>query len=239
MRLPSRRGRSLEFAILSTTLLIAAAFAGPGVSASAPPMSEETRQDLLLTSKERDDLLKGRVVLRDIPSPGMPGKAFEALGVLPGGFDEAYAVITDYRRYPEFMPAVGNATVIEVNGDASVVEIRLILPLGQSRQYRLKYMARRTADEIEVAWVKMPWPELSASQTIQDTSGRWLVRKFESGGLLAAYRVYTDLGPVPFGLTDLASALGRKSLPDVIRKTRQRILFLFPAYRKPGPAQNS
>jgi hypothetical protein len=229
----------LEFAILSTALLIAAAPAGPRAWASAPPPSEETRQDLLLTSKERDDLLKGRVVLRDIPSPGMPGKAFEALGVLPGGFDEAYAVITDYRRYPEFMPAVGNATVKEENGAAAVVELRLVLPLGQSRQYRLKYMARRTADEIEVAWVKMPWPELSASQTIQDTSGRWLVRKFDSGKLLASYRVYTDPGPVPLVLTGFASALGKKSLRDVIRKTRQRILFLFPACRKPDPAQNS
>jgi len=239
MRLPSGRGRSLGFGILSTVLLIAAAPSSLRASASAPLPSEETRQVLQLTSRERDDLLKGRVVLRDIPSPGMPGKAFEALGVLPGGFDEAYAVITDYGRYPEFMPAVKNATVKEENGAASVVEIRLVLPLGQSRQYRLRYTARRTADEIEVAWVKLPWPELPAGQTIQDTSGRWLVRKFDSGGLLAAYRVYTDPGPVPLGLTDLASALGRKSLPDVIRKTRQRILSLFPAYGKPGPAQNS
>jgi len=236
MRLPSGRGRSLEFAILLTTLLIASAPANPRASASAPYGTEEIRQDLPLTSKERDDLIKGNVVLRDIPNPGKPGRTFEALGLLPGGFDEAYAVITDFRRYPEFMPAVKNATVKEESGTAAVVEIRLTLPLGQSRRYRLKYMARKTADEIEVAWVKLPWPELPAGQTIQDTSGRWLVRKFDSGGLLAAYRAYTDPGSVPLGLTDLASALGKKSLSDVIRKTRQRILFLFPACRKQGGA---
>lgn len=239
MPVPHGRGKSAWIPALLTVLFIAVIPASRGASAAAPARSEETRQDLLLTSRERDDLLKGRVVLRDIPSPGMPGKTFEALGVLPGGFDEVYGVITDYARYPEFMPAVRNATVKEGNGDASVVEIRLVLPLGQSRQYRLRYTARRTADEIEVAWVKLPWPELPAAQTIRDTSGRWLVRKFDSGGLLAAYRVYTDPGRVPLGLTDLASALGKKSLPDVIRKTRQRILSLFPACRKPGPAQNS
>lgn len=232
MRIPYGRGRSVGLATFSTVLLVATAFAGPRVSASAPPRSEVTRQDLPLASTERDVLTRGRVVLRDIPSPGLPGKAFEALGVLPGGFDEAYAVITDYGRYHEFMPAVRNATVKEVNGNACVVEIRLVLPLGQSRQYRLKYTARRTADEIEVSWVKLPWPELPASRTVRDTSGRWLVRKFDSGGLLAAYRVYTDPGSVPLGLTDLANALGKKSLPDVILKTRQRILTLFPACRK-------
>jgi hypothetical protein len=239
MRFPYGRRRSPGIAALLTVLLVAAAPAGPRALAPAQPGTGETRQEIVLTPREREDLLKGNVVLRDIPNPGKTGKTFEALGVLPGGFDEAYAVITDYRRYPEFMPAVRKATVKEESGISSVVEIRLTLPLGQSRQYRLRYVARRTDDEIEVAWVKLPWPELLAGQTIQDTSGRWLVRRFDSGGLLAAYRVYTDPGAVPFGLTDLASALGKKSLPDVIRKTRQRILFLFPACRKPGLAQNS
>lgn len=236
MRFSNDCGRSVAIAILSTALLIATASAGLRAWPSAPHRTEEIRQDLPLTSKERDDLVKGNVVLRDIPNPGKRGRTFEALGLLPGGFDEAYAVITDYRHYPEFMPAVKNATVKEESGTEAVVEIRLALPLGQSRQYRLRYAARRTADEIEVAWVKLPWPELPAGQTIPDTSGRWLVRKFDSGGLLAAYLVYTDPGSVPLGLTDLANALGKKSLTDVIRKTKRRILALFPACRKQGGA---
>ena len=232
MRFLYGQGRSPGIAILSTVLLFSAFPAGPPALGSLPPKTKETGQDIPLTSRERDDLLKGNIVLRDIPSPGKPGRTFEALGVLPGGFDEAYAVITEYRRYPEFMPAVSNATVKEESGTASVVEIRLTLPLGQSMQYRLKYTARRTDDEIEVAWVKLPWPELSAGQTIQDTSGRWLVRRFDAGGLLAAYRVYTDPGHVPLGLTGLAMALAKRSIPAVIEKTRDRIRTLSDSKKK-------
>lgn len=173
------------------------------------------------------DILKGSVIIRVIPDPGMPGKTFEAVGTLPCGLDEAFAVITDYRRYPEFMPRVAQAVVKEEGDAGAVVEIRLSLPLGQSRRYRLKYESVRMGDAFVVAWRKVPWPELPANQTVKDTSGRWLVRTFDAGGLLASYRVRTDPGAIPLGLDGLADALGKRGMADVITNLRRRVRTLF------------
>jgi hypothetical protein len=180
-----------------------------------------------LTLRERADILKGGIILRELPNPRRPGKTFEALGVLPGGLDEAYAIITDYRRYPEFMPRVERVAVSDVSGTTSIVEIWLAFPFGQSKQYRLKYLSSRTAEGFEVTWEKLPWPSLPPAQTVKDTSGRWLVRRPEAGGILAAYRVYSDPGPVPLGLAGIAQALGKRSLADVIESTRRRIRELY------------
>jgi hypothetical protein len=181
-----------------------------------------------LTPQERADILKGGIIVRDLPNPARPGKTFEALGSFPGGLDEAYAVITDYRRYPEFMPRVERVAVRDVNATTSIVEIRLAFPLGQSRQYRLEYRAARSGEGFEISWEKLPWPGLPPGQTVKDTSGRWLVRRAGASGVLAAYLVYSDPGPVPLGLTGTAQALSKRGLADVIERTRRRIRELFP-----------
>jgi hypothetical protein len=180
-------------------------------------------QEIPLAAAERSEVLKGKIVVRDIPDLGKPGKTFEALGVIPCGLEEAFAVITDYRHYAEFMPRVEQVVVREEDTTGHVVEIRLALPLGQQRRYRLKYCSRKTSEEFEVLWEKLPWPELPPNQTVKDTSGRWLVRTFDAGGLLASYRVYTDPGPIPLGLDGLAYTLGRRGMRDVIEKVRLRV----------------
>lgn len=177
----------------------------------------------MLTPRERTDILKGSVIIRVVADPGQPGRTFEAVGTLPCGLDEAFAVITDYRRYPEFMPRVAQAVVKDEGDAGAVVEIRLSLPLGQSRRYRLKYESVRMEEGFVVAWRKVPWPELPGNQTVKDTSGRWLVRTFDAGGLLASYRVRTDPGPIPLGLDGVAEVLGKRSMADVISNLRRRV----------------
>jgi hypothetical protein len=206
---------------LSLSALVPPSFAAPTLPAGDPP------EEIVLTPRERTDILKGSVIIRVLPDPGKPGKTFEAVGTLPCGLDEAFAVITDYRRYPEFMPRVAQ-TVVKEEGDAgAVVEIWLSLPLGQSRRYRLKYDSVRMGEGFVVAWQKVPWPELPANQTVRNTSGRWLVRTFEAGGLLASYRARTDPGPIPLGLDGVADALGKRSMADVITNLRRRVRALF------------
>jgi hypothetical protein len=216
----------------ATFLFLPPAPALRGAGGVDPGQAKEIALEPGLTERERADIVKGKIIVRDIPNPGRPGKTFEALGVLPSGLDEAFAVITNYRCYPEFMPQVKQAVVREERENLCVVEILLGLPLGYSKQYRLRYRASRSGESFEVSWEKVPWPELAPGDTVKDTSGRWLVRKFESGGNLAAYRVYTDPGPVPLGLTDLAQALGKKGMAAVIEKTRRRIRSLFSSVSK-------
>ena len=195
------------------TVVLAALFAGLVLGG----------QDAPLAAPERTELLKGRVVLKELPNPGKKGRTFEAKGVLPCGLDDAFAVITDYARYPEFMPQVEQADVRPEGPGVAIVELHLGLPLGMKKRYRLRYEWARSEDGFDVTWQMIPWPEVPPGEQIADTSGGWRVRRFEGGGLLATYTFYTDPGHVPLGLTSLAMSLAKRSIPGVIERTRQRI----------------
>jgi len=228
MRFPPAWKKALAVAVLAPALAIASGLEASHGLGAGPVQTGTSDPQMGLTPRERSDILSGGIIVRELPNPARPGKTFEALGSLPGGLDEAYAVITDYRRYPEFMPRVERVAVRDVNATTSIVEIWLAFPLGQSKQYRLEYRAARSGEGFEITWEKLPWPGLQPGQTVRDTSGRWLVRRSGAGGVLAAYLVYSDPGPVPLGLTGMAQTLGRKSLADVIKGTRRRIQKLFP-----------
>jgi hypothetical protein len=180
-----------------------------------------------LSDDERGEVLKGRVVLRTLPNPGSKGRTYEAIGILQGSLDEAFAVLTDFVGYPEFMPNVGDVRVCDVSAAGSVVEVKLHLPLGVKKQYRLRFSWAREESGFALTWEKLPWPDLKPSQTIADTSGFWSVRGFEYGGLLAVYHVYTDPGHVPLGLTGIAQGIAKRKIPDGIIKVRERIRRIF------------
>jgi len=187
-----------------------------------------------LSVRERTEVLKGKVVLREVPNPGRKGRTYEAVGVLPGTLDEALAVVTDYRCYPEFMPRVSRTVVTDESETVSIIDLYLNLPLGMDKRYRLKYRSEKGADGFRVDWEKLPWPEVPPSQTVVDTSGHWQVVRFDAGGLLALYNVYTDPGHVPLGLTGLARSLSKHEVPKVIKRVRERLRML----AAPGPGKD-
>jgi len=218
-------GPSSALLFLAGLLALAA---GAAASANAGPRPGAAVEDVALTPRERTDVLAGKIVVRELPGTGEAARTFEGVGLLPGRLDEAFAVITDFRRYAEFMPSVRRAALKEEAAGASVVDIEIGLPFGLSRRYRLRYESRREAGGFAVTWKKVPWPELRPSQTVTDTGGRWLVRRLEDGRLLASYLFFTDPRPVPLGLTGMAEAFGKNSPPDVIRSVERRIRRLFP-----------
>jgi hypothetical protein len=209
------------FLTAATVLLLSAP-----VRAAASPRPEMNRE-VSLSPEERALILKGKIVLRDLPNPGRKGRTYEAVGILQGSLDEAFAVLTDYVSYADFMPSVGAVRLCEASGPSSVVEVKLHLPLGFKKQYRLRYISTRYESGFEVVWEKLPWPELKPSQTVADTSGFWYICKFEDGGLLAVYHIYTDPGHVPLGLTKVAHGVARSKIPDGIVKLRTRILEVY------------
>jgi hypothetical protein len=224
----SSLSRVLRSGTLAFVLLTRISTQAPARTIGGTGQAEQFSLEASLTTVERSELLRGKIVLRELPNPGRPGRTFEALGLLPCGLDEAFAVITDFRRYAEIMPHVKRAVVKTEDGAGCVVEIRLSLPLGQSRRYQLRFESAKADGEFLVFWQKVPWPELRPGETIKDTSGRWRVQQFTGGGLLASYLVYADPSPVPLGLTGLAAVFGKRSLPDVIEKVRRRIRTLQP-----------
>lgn len=217
-------------ALLSAAIFFLLSAGGPVRAAGSPRL--ESNREVVLSPEERALILKGKIILRNLPNPGHKGRTYEAIGVLQGSLDEALAVLTDFGRYPEYMPNVGAVKICEVTDAGSVVEVKLHLPLGVKKQYRLRYSWTRDDSGFELIWDKLPWPELKPSQTVTDTSGFWSIRKFEGDRLLAVYHVYTDPGHVPLGLTGVAQGIARSKIPDGIVKLRERILRIYRPRKK-------
>jgi len=216
--------------VLRTMFLSAASFllvlaVSPGRAADG--VSLTTDNEVVLTPEERATVLRGKIVLRTIPSPGRNGRTYEAIGLIQGTLEEAMSVLTDFERYPEYMPNVSASRVCERVEPCSVIETTLHLPLGVKKQYRLRYTGSREEDGFRLSWEMMPWPELKPSNAIADTSGFWLVRAFEEGGLIVVYRVYTDPGHVPLGLKGVAQGMAKRKIPDGIIKLRERVRSVF------------
>ncbi len=197
-------------------------------SASAPAQEAQAQFDVVtLLPAEQAEIHSGRIVPREVPTPGLKGRTFEAVGMITGTLDEVLGVLTDYRRYHEYMPRVARTVVTDESDAVSLVEQHLRLPLGVRKRYRLRYTLRRGPEGFRLDWVKVAWPEVPLSQSVVDTSGHWQVTSFGEGRLLAVYRVYTDPGRVPLGMKGLALSLSKHEIPKVIERVRKRIASLF------------
>jgi hypothetical protein len=219
----------LACAAIAVAVPAAAEPRGARSQAGAPQVKSQP-----LSSLERAEVLKGKIILREVPSPDRKGRTFEAAGVLLATVEEALSAITDYRRYGEFMPRVEKTVVTDESDSVSIVEEYLKLPLGVHRRYRLRYSVCRGEDGFRIEWKKISWPEVPLSQSVVDTSGHWQVERFNEGGLLAFYQVYTDPGRVPLGMKGLALSLSKHEIPKVIERVRQRLRSL----AAPGPIKD-
>ena len=215
---------------LKTLLTAGAVLAAAALAALPGPRQDEAaaqaslRLDpVVLSAAETSEVSRGKIILRAVASSGLKGKAFEAIGTLPGTLDEVLAVVLDYRNYDAFMPRIERTVVTDEGPLIALVELHLKLPLGLSRRYRLRYTARMGADGFRVDWVKVPWPEVPPSHTVVDTSGHWLVVRTDDGGLLGLYHVYTDPGRVPLGMKGLALSLSKHDLPKILEAVRSRL----------------
>lgn len=220
--------------ILKVSLATLAVLAAVGVAVRAAPRQDAGSPQaailqldpVVLSAAEQAEILKGKIVLKDVANPGLAGRTFEAIGTLPGTLEQVLAVILDYRHYDEFMPRVERIVVTDEGPLVSLVEQHLKLPLGIMRRYRLRYTAHPGVNGFRVDWVKVPWPEVPLSRSVADTSGHWQVGLTPAGGLLAVYHVYTDPGRVPLGMKGLALSLSKKDLPKIIEAVRGRLLKL-------------
>jgi hypothetical protein len=146
----SARETGLLYAFLLTFAL--SLYFSPPTAPSSGPARPEPSRGIVLSAEERALILRGKIVLRDLPDPGRTGWTFEAVGILHGSLDEAFTVLTDFGRYPEYMPNVGALKIREVSGVSSVVEIKLQLLLGASKQYRLRYTSAREESGFVLSW---------------------------------------------------------------------------------------
>lgn len=165
------------------------------------------------------------VQLTDISKPGVPGKTFAASTSMPASVATLCAAIQDYASYPQFMPNVDKVKVAPAGAGASLVDITLKLPMGKTKQYRLKMTPAASAASCQLRWKLVLTEGLSADETIADTSGLWQLAPEASDASQTSvkYQVYTDPGPVPMGFGWIVDSMSRDSIPKMFEALRKRV----------------
>lgn len=168
---------------------------------------------------------ENKVTVTDLSEEGKAGKTFMATTLMDAPLQKLCAAIQDYPAYPQFMPHTDATQVVQQASDFSLIDMALKLPMGQFKRYRLKMQPQLRPQSCHVAWTLIPREDLQIDETIADTSGYWQLTPDPANGhkTLVRYFVYSDPGPVPFGLGWIVAMLGKYSLPGTLDALRNRV----------------
>ncbi len=201
------------------TGVLAFCFIGPFSYAQALKIPD----NIVMTEAEKTLVGQGEIIVRELSTKAKAGQTFEAVGVANAPLAILIQIITNYDKYPEFMPNVSEVTTLEQVGKATVLGFTLDLPLGKVKKYRILIsMLESDPETARIEWTSQPWPGLKPAETIVETSGYWLLISRSSKSTLLLYHVYTDPGPIPFGLEWIVDILSKNSIPEALLKTRER-----------------
>jgi ribosome-associated toxin RatA of RatAB toxin-antitoxin module len=165
------------------------------------------------------------VTLVDVSKPGSPGKSFVAGTIIDAPVEKLCALIQNYEDYPSFMPNTESTKLAMATATQSVIDVTLKLPMGKIKKYRLRMDPKVTPLSCTVAWKQLPWKGLKAEETIADTHGYWQFTPAPAAGKsVVKYVVYTDPGPIPFGLGWIVDSLSKDSIPQTLDGLRKRAL---------------
>lgn len=158
----------------------------------------------------------------DVSKPGSPGKSFIAATVINSPVQDVCAVLQQYDSYPAFMPNTQSTVVSQKAATHSVIDVTLKLRMGKIKKYRLRMEPKVSAGSCVLAWKQLPWPGLKQEETIADTNGQWQLTPMGAGKTAVRYSVYTDPGPIPFGLGWIVDSLSKDSIPQTMEAVRKR-----------------
>lgn len=167
--------------------------------------------------------LSEKVTLAETTSAGSPGKSFVAGTLIEAPAQDLCTILQDYEAYPSFMPNTQSTKVSAKGAGFSVIDVTLALPMGKIKKYRLRMEPKSGAQSCKLSWKLTPWPGLKQEETIVDTTGYWELAPAAAPGKTAVkYVVYTDAGPIPFGLGWIVDSLSKDSIPQTLEALRKR-----------------
>ena len=187
------------------------------------PSSAKTTSAISMNAQERQIVhAKKKVLVREQPTNGKPGKIFEAVAIMEANREVILDIVLDYARYPDFMPNVSRVEILQQDESTAVLNYTLSLPLGKFKKYRVRMKASEPDDQTSlIEWQLEQWPGLQKKDTIRDTTGFWRIEELDAKRSLVLYHVYTDPGKVPFGLGWIVDLLGKDSVPKVLLQTKE------------------
>ncbi len=182
-------------------------------------------RSITLTSSEKDLLAQGKIIVRDLSTDQKAGKTVEAIGLIKADIDDVYQVLLNFEDYDEFMPNLAEVEIFKKDSNNAILNYTNELPLNKVKKYRLDMSFQKNKDEAMLKWVMIEWPGLRKSETINNTTGYWLLKNYpdKQNHIIALYHVYSDPGPVPFGLGWIVDILTYNSVPEIVINTRARV----------------
>ncbi|MCH7763870.1 MAG: hypothetical protein IIB95_09025 [Candidatus Marinimicrobia bacterium] len=178
-----------------------------------------------LTESERDLLSQGEIIVRDAFTNNDEGKTIEAIGLINANIDAVYSVLLGFEDYPDFMPNITQLEILEKGSNHAILNYTLELPMKKIKKYRLDMFYQKNKNSAQLTWKMIEWPGLKESETINNTTGYWLINNYleKKGHILVLYHVYTDPGPIPLGLGWIVDILTHNSAPTIVINTRERV----------------
>ncbi len=177
----------------------------------------------VLTADEHKLLESGDFVIREVQPQKPEGMTFEVIGIMHAPVETIFQLLSDYKAYPDYMSAVDSVNVEWVAGELSTISYYLKAFLGIVKQHRVDITAtQHTETSRKIQWELVEWPGLTELETIRDTQGFWLIMERSPESALVYYYVYTDPGPVPFGLGRIVKTISKSSIEDAFLETKHQ-----------------
>lgn len=175
-----------------------------------------------LSKQEIKKIEQGYVVTRAVTGEGY-AQQLDAFLLFEAPPEQVFSVITDYARLPEFVPYLDRVEVLEASAEGASMNYFLKLPFGVQKRYRLKLDYDHQLPDLQMSWDLLPWPELKPDETIQATSGYWLLKPLKNPEqTLLAYHTVTNPGDVPFGLGWIVDYLTNTSVIELLENIKER-----------------
>ncbi|NQT63954.1 MAG: hypothetical protein HQ556_13420 [Candidatus Marinimicrobia bacterium] len=191
---------------------------------SAPAAS-----NISMNEAETARVQSGEIVVREIPSEKPVGLTIEVIGLMQAPANDLVQVLMDYENYHEFMPSTKRVEIVEQEGHEAVLNFILDPIMGIAKRHRIQINLLELDDSTsKLQWHLVEWPELEPKDTIKDTQGYWLIKQTSKRQSIVLYHVYTDPGPVPFGLQWVVGKLSKGSIEDAFTETKARVENLKP-----------
>ena len=175
-----------------------------------------------LSSEELARLQQGEIIIRESQPLKPDGQSFEIIGYMEASVGVLVQLLTDYQHYPDFIPSVDRVEIVEQQGPKATLNYHLKPILGRVKKYRVSISDKAMEGGWIIHWQQVPWPELQAHETIADTEGSWQILEQNPERSLVVYSVYSDPGPIPFGLGMIVAVLSRSSIAEVFTATKLR-----------------
>lgn len=105
----------------------------------------------------------------------------------------AWAVLTDYTRFPEFVPGIHGNRILEQRNDFKLIEQRGMIT---NSQFQMPYQGVMQVEERKRDGVPEGMKILFLSGPLKDVQGEWNIQSGKPLGL--SYRMRMDLTKTPF-----------------------------------------